>query len=118
MTNTLTADFASCTITGLLVRLRDPYDLDGCSDAIDWLAAYEGTTLEQAWDDCERGDWMVWLAEAAGVSNAVYIAAADALPESETLRAQPAAAIAVRQHITGAMIVALLDAHAAEAVTP
>jgi len=105
------------TIEGLLVRLRDPYDLDGCAEAIDWLAAREGT-LEQAWAECERGDWMVWLAEAAGVSNAIYIAAADALPESETLRAQPAAAIAVRQHITGAMIVALLDDHAAERISP
>jgi len=97
------------TVEDLLIRLRDEDDLDGCAPAVAWLAARDGT-LEQAWDACERGDWMLWLAEAAGVSNAVYIAVSDALHAQP---AQPATAIAVRRHITGAMLVALLDAHAA-----
>jgi len=120
------------TIEDLLVRLRDPYDLDGCAEAIDWLAARDGT-LEQAWDDCERGDWLLWLALRVGVPDAAYTAASEVFArvayaatyeaeveaeeeilgatESETLRAfLRASAIAVRQHITAEMIVDALDA--------
>jgi len=108
------------TIEDLLVRLRDPYDLDGCAPAVKWLAAREGT-LEQAWDDCPRGDWLLWLAHRVGVPSAAYIAASKAFASeayavgavaADALRAS---AIAVRQHITGALLIALLDARAAEA---
>ena len=37
-------------------------DLDAigaCPDAIVWSRDYD--TLQAAWDDCERGDWMLWL---------------------------------------------------------
>jgi len=124
------------TIAGLIVRLRDKTDLDGCAPARKWLAVRDGT-LEQAWDACERGDWMLWLALRVGVHDAAYTAASEVFArvayaatatyeaeveaeeeilgatESETLRAfLRESAIAVRQHITGAMIVDALDAHA------
>ena len=38
--------------------------MNACSEAIEWA---ENRTLEQAWNDCERGDWMLWFAEKAGV---------------------------------------------------
>jgi len=106
------------TIADLLIRLRDPYDLDGCAEAIKWLGARDGT-LEQAWDACERGDWMLWLADRVGLPSPAYCypVRTSGAPYSWDAWSDDGrrAAIAVRQHITGAMIVALLDAHA---VTP
>ena len=32
-----------------------------CSDAIGWVRT-NGYTLEQAWINCHRGDWMLWFA--------------------------------------------------------
>jgi hypothetical protein len=34
-------------------------DLRPCSEAVEWLDKQE--SLEQAWKECERGDWMLWL---------------------------------------------------------
>ena len=34
-------------------------ELRACSDAIEWA---EGKDLKTAWDTCERGDWLLWLA--------------------------------------------------------
>jgi len=33
--------------------------LNACSDAIKWVS--EQKNQQQAWDDCKRGDWMLWL---------------------------------------------------------
>jgi len=33
--------------------------LDPCIDALEWVKKQE--KRQQAWDDCERGDWMLWL---------------------------------------------------------
>ena len=33
--------------------------LNACEDAVEWAAEF--TTLQKAWDVCERGDWMVWM---------------------------------------------------------
>ena len=33
--------------------------LHPCSDALQWVS--EQKNPQQAWDDCERGDWMLWL---------------------------------------------------------
>lgn len=33
--------------------------LHACKEAVEWC---EGKTFKQAWDTCERGDWMLWLA--------------------------------------------------------
>ena len=35
-------------------------DLDACDDAIKWAA--QQRNRQQAWQDCERGDWMLWYA--------------------------------------------------------
>jgi len=34
--------------------------MGACSEAVDWAESY--ATLQEAWDACERGDWMLWLA--------------------------------------------------------
>jgi len=34
--------------------------LDPCSKSIAWLRKYDD--LQTAWDECERGDWMLWYA--------------------------------------------------------
>jgi len=33
--------------------------LGACSDSLEWVAQQRNAT--QAWRDCERGDWMIWL---------------------------------------------------------
>ena len=30
-----------------------------CAEGVDWA---DGKSLAQVWDECERGDWMLWLA--------------------------------------------------------
>jgi hypothetical protein len=34
-------------------------ELNACSDAIEWV---RDMSLKEAWNKCERGDWMLWLA--------------------------------------------------------
>jgi hypothetical protein len=34
-------------------------ELDACDEAIEWAKDYDN--LQQAWDNCQRGDWMIWL---------------------------------------------------------
>ena len=39
-------------------------EMDACNDALDWLRTLDDdTTHQQAWDACQRGDWMLWLLE-------------------------------------------------------
>lgn len=38
---------------------------DPCGDALDFRAKY--SSFEQAWNECPRGDWMLWLAKRLGV---------------------------------------------------
>ena len=33
--------------------------LSACRDSIEWLSSQDN--LQQAWEDCERGDWLLWL---------------------------------------------------------
>jgi len=40
--------------------------LDACLEAVAWVA---DRTLEQAWAECERGDWMGWLTRKAGLDS-------------------------------------------------
>ena len=35
-------------------------EMHACQDAVNWV---EDRTIKQAWDDCYRGDWMLWLLE-------------------------------------------------------
>ena len=38
---------------------------DPCLDAIKFRSRYQ--TFEDAWNNCERGDWMLWIAQRVGV---------------------------------------------------
>ena len=33
--------------------------LDACDDSIEWLSTQD--SIKSAWEDCERGDWLLWL---------------------------------------------------------
>ena len=33
--------------------------LNACSEAVDWCKQFK--TSQEAWNKCERGDWMLWL---------------------------------------------------------
>lgn len=35
-------------------------DLNACQESTEWLSEFKGTP-EKAWEQCERGDWMLWL---------------------------------------------------------
>ena len=34
-------------------------NLDACDDSLEWLSGVN--SLQQAWDECKRGDWMLWI---------------------------------------------------------
>jgi hypothetical protein len=38
--------------------------MEACQEAIEWVG---DKTLDEAWAQCERGDWMLWLAQESGV---------------------------------------------------
>ena len=46
--------------------------IDACEKAIDWVA---DKTLAEAWQTCERGDWMLWLASRLLFSNKLVVLA-------------------------------------------
>jgi hypothetical protein len=39
-------------------------EMNACQEAVEWVG---DRTFEQAWDECDRGDWMLWLAQKKGV---------------------------------------------------
>ena len=44
-----------------------------CQDAQNWA---KGRTIEQAIDECHRGDWLLWLAEELGVEKRLLVGTA------------------------------------------
>jgi hypothetical protein len=57
--------------------------LGPCSDAREWLETVpDDWTAEQAWGDCERGDWMLWLAGRLGVDRVAIARVACAVARS------------------------------------
>jgi len=46
--------------------------LDACHEAREWAA---GKTLEQAWAECPRGDWMLLLAGLLGIDRKILVRA-------------------------------------------
>jgi hypothetical protein len=38
--------------------------MEACKEAVEWVG---DKTLDKAWAECERGDWMLWLAQESGV---------------------------------------------------
>ncbi|MGB0973328.1 MAG: hypothetical protein ACPGVG_20605, partial [Mycobacterium sp.] len=45
-----------------------------CDPAVRWLA--DRTDMQQSWDDCPRGDWLLWLLAECGADHATIVLAA------------------------------------------
>jgi hypothetical protein len=45
--------------------------MGACIVAVEWAKPYK--TFTAAWNDCERGDWMLWLAGMSGVDRKVLV---------------------------------------------
>src|SRR5574340_201946 len=56
--------------TPLHERLRS---LRACNSAVEWAKGY--TDPERAWNECERGDWLIWLAYKLGIDEKLITAA-------------------------------------------
>ena len=59
---------ATVTLTDLL------RSFSACDDAVDW--AETQPDLETAWRDCERGDWLLWIAARLAVDRKLIVIAA------------------------------------------
>lgn len=42
--------------------LRTLCKLGACDDSIEWIKSTDFKTAQEIWDNCPRGDWMLWLA--------------------------------------------------------
>lgn len=40
-------------------------DMNACTEAIEWVGDRD---LQKAWEECERADWMLWLAGRSGIN--------------------------------------------------
>ena len=40
-----------------------------CTEAVDWLKANKIKSLSEAWEKCERSDWMLWLMAEYGIKD-------------------------------------------------
>jgi len=38
-----------------------------CKESISWIQQNNIQSLEEAWNDCERGDWLFWMATKLGI---------------------------------------------------
>ena len=47
--------------------------LNACKEAIDWVG---NKTIEQAWNECQRGDWLLWLAAKLDIDRKILVYAA------------------------------------------
>jgi hypothetical protein len=47
-----------------MTLLEELTRMEACEEAVEWVA---DKTLDKAWAECERGDWMLWLAQKSGV---------------------------------------------------
>jgi hypothetical protein len=47
-----------------------------CQGALDWLAANQRPTFLEVWNECPRGDWLIWLAARAGIDRRLIVLAA------------------------------------------
>jgi hypothetical protein len=55
-------------MTPLKQKLKE---LNACQEAIEWVGE---RTIEQAVNDCHRGDWLIWLGQKIGIDNYKLIA--------------------------------------------
>ena len=49
-----------------LTHFKEKYS--PCPEAYEWAIDSGYTTFEQAWENCPRGDWLLWTAKKLGVS--------------------------------------------------
>lgn len=75
--------------------------MNACSEAVEWCG---DRTLERAWNECERADWLMWLASKHLPRSTVMLAACDCaetalryVPEGED-RPRRAIEVARRYH--------------------
>ena len=47
--------------------------LKACKPALDWVG---DKTIEQAWNECQRGDWLLWLAAKLDIDRKILVYAA------------------------------------------
>jgi hypothetical protein len=47
-----------------------------CDSSVQWVEARPDCTLAELWDECPRGDWLLWLAVRAGVDRRLVVLAA------------------------------------------
>lgn len=57
--------------------LYDALDAAGaCGEALEWVRARPTLTAQELWDNCPRGDWLLWWASRAGVPRPTLVLAA------------------------------------------
>jgi len=56
-------------------QLLAPSRLCACDDGYDWAEQF-GTDWRRAWQECKRGDWMLWLCARIGVDRRWLVMAA------------------------------------------
>ena len=61
--------------------------LGACPEAIEWVGAY--SSLQDAWDACERADWLLWYAARRGVDRKLLVRAACACARTALLHIPP-----------------------------
>ena len=50
--------------------------INACDDGMEWAEAHGALTARQAWEKCERGDWMIYVAANLGVDRELIVTAA------------------------------------------
>ena len=43
------------------IKMDKLKEWNACQDALDWIEENNIQSLKEAWEKCERGDWMLWL---------------------------------------------------------
>jgi hypothetical protein len=82
--------------------------LHACDEAVEWVAE---RTLEQAWAECERGDWMIWLLNAIEYDDrhGIIRYEARAADAAAYAAARAAQAKIVRKHVSATQVAAMLE---------
>jgi len=54
-------------------RLRK---MGACGEAVDWADTLKHRSMQRAWDECPRADWLIWFAAKKGVKREKLVLAA------------------------------------------
>jgi len=66
----------------LLTKIEE---LKACKDAVVWVTDLETDLASEAWDQCQRGDWLLWLAGELGADRKLLVSAACACARTSLL---------------------------------